>query len=454
MIEPAQKTEQAAAATPAQVPQNKSTDELLSDNANAFLLKLDALFETANRIMLIMMNSKRRAQENLHSYIQPLMHAKKGKTLTLNAGSNEYQEYLKLKTAREKAAMAERIVPQSLLISMVSQYDAFLVAATKNLFLLKPEKIRTAERTISVKDLAKFTSIEEVLQELIEDELDEVLRGSHLSQIQWVAKKFDFQVDPKEPLIEKFIEITERRNLCVHNEGLVSKQYKDKTKDLTREIAPLKELGEHLPINRMYLQQARDVLFETGIRTIQIAWRKIRPDQNAEQDYLLITIIFELLVREDYTLARNISDFGSSIRGVASEVNKLKMCINRAQAYKWSGKEEESKAIVNKIDWGASSANFRLAAAVINDDYESVAKLMEIVPKDGEDGIDAAGYRLWPLFKEIRKVPIFQKAFEAKFGEPLLAKKVDIPVEPIAEPVVSDGIETLQKPVTNPPAIN
>jgi hypothetical protein len=73
--------------------------------------------------------------------------------------------------------IATYIVPQSFVVSMVSQYDAFLAASIKHLFLLKPEKIRSAEKTISVEELVRFDSIGEVLRELIiEDEVDEILR--------------------------------------------------------------------------------------------------------------------------------------------------------------------------------------------------------------------------------------------------------------------------------------
>jgi hypothetical protein len=171
-------------------PVRKTADELLGEDANALLLKLDALLETVNRIMIIIENNRKRAQGELSSYLKPLLDAQKSTTLSLNSGSQEFRDYSKLKKASDKAKLAERIVPQSFLISMVSQYDAFLVAAIKNLFLLKPEKIRSTEKTISVKDVAKFSSIEELLNALIEDELDEVLRGSHLSQIQWGSKKF------------------------------------------------------------------------------------------------------------------------------------------------------------------------------------------------------------------------------------------------------------------------
>jgi hypothetical protein len=147
----------------------------------------------------------------------------------------------------------------------------------------------------------------------------------------------------------------------------------------------------------------------------------------------LITIIFELLVRADYSLARSICAFASNLRDLAGETNKRTLCVNRAQAYKWSGKNDEAKTIINKLDWDASSAHFRLAVAVINDDYETVSQLMNIVPKEGKDGIDASGYRLWPLFKEIRNIESFQNAFEAKFGEPLLSKSMDISLDATKE---------------------
>jgi hypothetical protein len=146
------------------------------------------------------------------------------------------------------------------------------------------------------------------------------------------------------------------------------------------------------------------LLFETGIRTVQIAWHKVRPDQNAEQDKQLISTIFDLLSREDFTLARNISDFAADLRDVAGERSRRTLCVNRAQAYKWSGKGDEATKIINKLDWGASSAQFRLAVAVINDEFDTAGKLMAIVPTDGMDGIDASSYHLWPLFREARKV--------------------------------------------------
>ncbi len=441
MIDAIADSEQTHSQSEAPEPEKKSPEQLLSESANAFLLKLDALLETVNRIMLIIFKSKKRAQEELTNYLNPLFEGQHSSSVSLAAGSPEYRGYLRLENARAKALEAQRIVPQSFLVSMVSQYDAFLVAAIKNLFLLKPEKIRMGDRSICVKDLVRFSSIEEVLQELIEDEVDEVLRGSHLSQLQWACKKFDFTIDTKDPLIEKFIETTKRRNCYVHAEGLVSKQYRDRTKELNASVVTPIAIGEHLTINRAYMQHARDTLFETGIRTVQIAWRKIRPDQSEEQDRLLIEIIFELLAREDFTLARSISDFASNLRDLAGETNRRTLCVNRAQAYKWSGKNDEAKAIVNKLDWGASSAHFRLAVAVINDDYEEVNRLIAVVPIEGNDGITASGYRLWPLFREIRKMTSFQNAFEEKFGEPLLSKSVNIPTAPAEKPG-TDDLET------------
>jgi hypothetical protein len=427
----------------------KTPEVVLSETANSFLLKLDALLETVNRIMLIVTKSAQRARDEHNAYLDLLKERQGTQHISLTLGTPEYREYLKLLNARKKAVEAQRIVPQSFLVSMVSQYDAFLAVAIRNLFLLKPEKIRTGDKTISVGELVKFKSIEELIQELIEEEIDEVLRGSHLSQLQWMTRKFDFSFEDDDPLVQKFIEITERRNCCVHSEGALSKQYLERTKNLKAADKSEGAVGKNLPISRVYMNQVRNMLFEIGIQTVQTAWRKLRPDQNSEQDGFLTDIIFELLLREDFALARNISDFSAELRGITDETRRRIFCINRAQAYKWTGKDEEAKRIVNKLDWGASSAKFKLAVAVLNDNIEGASKLMREVPIEGPDGIDASDYRIWPLFKEARKLEVFQEAFASKFDEPLLRKDIDIPsTDTLAEPTPDDGSATDENPPT------
>jgi hypothetical protein len=427
-----------------------SPEKRIYNNTNDFLLKLDALLETVNRIMLIVVKSRTRAEEEFKTFIDPFLVQGGGKTASFTVGSASYRELRKLKSARDKAIEAERIVPQSFLVSMVSQYDVFLASVIRLLFLLKPEKVFSADKTVTVRQLVQHKTVEQVLQDLVESEIDEVLRESHLKQLQWTAKRFDFTIDEKDPLIQRFVEVTERRNLCVHTGGCVSKQYCDRVSVLDAEIAPEQKQGELLGVNRKYIAQARNTLFETAIRTIQIAWRKVRPDQSDEQNHFLNDVIFELLNREDFSLARSISDFGATLRGVSKEVTRRTMCINRAQAYKWGGKQDEAIKIVKEFDWDASSPKFRLAVAIIKDEYEEAARLMQTVAHDDIEGISMESYRSWPLFRDARNQLSFQKAFSDKFFEPLNEQKVDISRQStLSQDATEDSVDDSSRELVN-----
>jgi hypothetical protein len=420
-----------------------------------FLLQLDALVETANRIMIITGRSRARAQEELNAFVEPrLGDDGKGSKLTLKSASPEFYEYQKLINATRKASEAMRLVPRSFLVSMVTQYDTFLGETVRRLFKLKPEKVRTAESSMKVKEIVKFTSIEDLLKQLIDDEIDDALRGSHTSQLEWIAKRFDITLDWKDQLLQKFTELTERRNAYVHSDGYINRQYINVCSALKDELVPERTLGKHLPLQRNYLEGARDTLFEVAMRTLQIAWRKQRQDQSDEQDIGLNEIIFDLLKREDYRLARNLADFAASLRNYASDRNKRMLTINRAQAYKWSGKEDEAIKIIDSLDWTSASANFKLVVALIRNDFSLAAKLINQVPSDiqDEDALPAEAYRSWPVFKLARKDETFLRAFQEKFKEPLVAEMVDVPSVQLPDEigiVIPDELDKPDLPTTD-----
>jgi hypothetical protein len=62
------------------------------------------------------------------------------------------------------------------------------------------------------------------------------------------------------------------------------------------------------------------------------------------------------------------------------------------------------------------SDKFKIAKAVLDDDFDGAAKLMVKIGAEGD--VPKAGYRDWPLFKEFRKSAVFHETFLRVFGEP------------------------------------
>jgi hypothetical protein len=137
-------------------------------------------------------------------------------------------------------------------------------------------------------------------------------------------------------------------------------------------------------------------------------------------------------------LARVLLDFGTETLKVhASEDYRLRLVVNRAQTYKWTGDEEKCKQILDSEDWTAAALKFKLAVAVLSDNFKEANGIVKLIGKDDGE-INKHAYREWPLFKELRKVPEFTALFDQIFGEPL------------NKFVVHD----LEAGSSNPPAVN
>ena len=117
------------------------------------------------------------------------------------------------------------ILPNSLFVSLISQFDAFLGKLIKQIFLTKPEILNSSEKNISFAKLSELKSFEEAKEYMIEKEIESVLRESHTDHFQWLENKLRITLRKDLDIWKDFIEITERRNLLVHNDGIVTSQY-------------------------------------------------------------------------------------------------------------------------------------------------------------------------------------------------------------------------------------
>jgi hypothetical protein len=145
------------------------------------------------------------------------------KTYTVESG--QYSQLMRLLRRIQKTELAQELVPRSLFVSLVSQFDAYLGRLIRQLFKIKPEILTTSANTLTFAQLTEFGSIENAREYIIDKEIESVLRKSHSEQFDWLENKFGLPLRSNLPAWTLFIEITERRNLFVHTNGLVSHQY-------------------------------------------------------------------------------------------------------------------------------------------------------------------------------------------------------------------------------------
>jgi len=287
------------------------------------------------------------------------------------------------------------------------------------LFKAKPEIVDSSERNFSFSQLTEFGSIDAAREYVIEKEIESVLRNSHGEQFDWFEGKFKLPLRKELPAWPLFIEVTERRNLYVHTNGVVSRQYLEVCRKHACQVPNGICLGHVLPVTREYFESAYECLLEIGVKLGQVLWRKVLPAELEKADKNLVVVSYNLITECHYRLARAILDFATeTLKGHASEDYRLRFVVNRAQTYKWTGDEEKCRQILNSEDWTASALKFKLAVAVLSDNLKAANEIVKQIGKDDAE-INRHNYREWPLFKELRKCPEFIALFEQIFGEPL-----------------------------------
>jgi hypothetical protein len=405
---------------------NDATDDatsrrkLVGQEIDLFIRQIDGLADTLPIATQVVQAVNHTYRQELRRFLEQecTLATDDGQYKTYTVAGDNYFKFRRLDGRFQKARLAQELVPRTFLVSLVSQFDAFLGRLIRQLFTIKPEALDSTTSTLTFSQLTQFGSIENARDYIVDKEIESVLRKSHAEQFDWFETKFGLKLRVDLNVWPLFIEVTERRNLFVHSNGLVSHQYCEVCKRHGVMLEPDIVPGKVLLVSRQYFETAHECLFEIGVKLGQVLWRKLKPDDLEFADGNLLSIGYELLEEGRYRLARCLLDFSTqTLKKHSREELRLSMIINRAQAYKWSGDEATALKIISEGDWSPTALKFQLAQAILLDDFNRAIDIMIKIGPRGE--ITKTAYREWPLFKEIRKSSDFGKTFEDIFGEPL-----------------------------------
>lgn len=328
------------------------------------------------------------------------------------------------------------VTPRSFLVALVSAYDAFLGRLIRNLFYAKPELLNSSERVLTFAQLQDLQTLDAAREYLVEKEIESVLRKSHSQQFEWLEKTFSVPLRKGLDCWPRFIELTERRNLFVHADGVVSSQYLTVCGEHGVTHSETLTSGTLLHVEPSYFQLSAHCLMEIGVKLAHVLWRKLVPADREEADGNLIEIVYDLLTKRKYRLAADLASFGTNtIKSHASDQTRRILVVNLAIAHKFGGDTEKCAAVLDAEDWSATADDFRLAIAALRDNFDEAAALMKSIGKDKRPG--KFEYREWPVFRDFRKSDQFAAAYKEVFGEEFTLKAQ----EPKASESTQDSAE-------------
>lgn len=274
------------------------------------------------------------------------------------------------------AFISNRLLEMTFLDSIVS-FDVFLMKLFRRLFEMFPDTLNNSQLTY--KDLLSIQNVEQARATLIDEKIDELFRKSHIDQIESLEKQFSIYAKSNcEDLFKSFIEITERRNVLIHCDGVVSRQYENVCRSVgLKDIAPL---GTKLIIDEKYFINACDILLSYVIIIGYGTWRiKEKPNSEAADAYLL-DLCNLLCEYSRYDVINRIVEFVTKI--IKPQPKRLmahQLKLYQIFALKQIGNEELAKALIDAEDWTSVDIKIQLQLYVVLQQYDDAYGLMKSV---------------------------------------------------------------------------
>ncbi len=362
-----------------------------------------------------------------HDFLKENAEAKEGNDaskLAYAIPAEHLHHHLNFVEGLNSHAFVKSIFPQNTLVSLVSQFDVFVGRLVRFIYRQKPEMLRAIERQLTYAEISGMETIARVQEFIIEKEIESLLRSSHIDQIRWFENRCAVTLRADEKLIADFVEITQRRNLFVHSDGVVSEQYLSACRENRCDCTDIKA-GAKLNVDQKYFTHAADRLLEVGFKLGQIVWRKLVPDERSKANLSLVMIPYKLIARKRYAAAIKLLEFFvHSQRDRIRDDRTEYMCIlNLAQAYKWLGDDEKCRETLQLENWITKSDDFLLAYYVLSEQYEAMGKLMRKIGAE-RDGINKVAYQEWPIFSAAAETSEFRAAFREVYDEDYERKEI------------------------------
>lgn len=319
-----------------------------------------------------------------------------------------------------------RTLQRSLFTQIFCEFDSFVGALLTGIYTRKTELLKGISREISLTDLLEFDSLDAVKKNMLSKEIETFRRDSYVEQFAALERKFGFKTLRQFKEWGDFVELSQRRNILIHNGGLVNEQYLLVCDREGYTFTKRPQVGDILEPDADYIGHAIKVVSLVGFMLAHTLWRKIFPDELEKSDVAANGAIYRLLEQKRWPTAMAVSEFALSeqMRRSLTEVDLRIRIVNCAIALKFSGKAVEAKKLLDSIDWSASYRDFRLARAVLLDEFAEACELMLSIGHTGEI-FNQLAYHQFPLFHKFREHIGFQNVYQQIYGESFVRKVME-----------------------------
>lgn len=295
----------------------------------------------------------------------------------------------------DRAIKRQISLRRSALISLISACEWF-AAQMLHYFLTKYQNAAgLGDKSLSFDELKSFDTVDDARTWLVANKIEDILRGSFED---WASFFFDkLKIDRRgiEQHIPYCQEACLRRNVLVHNGGVINKLY---LKRLPVQIVDRPQEGDQARVDEKYFDDRLDGFEIVFVLMALEVWRKL--DKRDELRLgVAIQLSFDALKGKRWAVARAISEYVCNQKE-CTEASELAAKVNYWQSFKWSGEFEAIRKEVESWDVSAKSGIYQVAKDVLLDRGKAVVDKITLLLSAKELHVDEL--RDWPLFQGLR----------------------------------------------------
>lgn len=272
-------------------------------------------------------------------------------------------------------------------IGLITEFELLLAKLVRTFYTMYEGSLSHKEVKIKVEDIKRFSNVDEIIDYLIEGEIFKLTAGSLDDWKIFLNERFDIKLATVTPSWEKFNEYFARRNLYVHNDGVVNDEYQRRIKDSKYQIDDI------LEISPQYFQDVLEDFLLIGSTIAYMTWNKLSPNEKNLISSSLNDLGYYALVEKHWKLAERMYKL---LEMYGDDADKMTAKMNTYLCKKRQGEFDKIEGELKNFQHNMYSARFSVAVyALLNDS----AKATEYA---AQSDLELGDLLEWPILEDLR----------------------------------------------------